>query len=214
MAAGYVGSVKLPHLVPAAALLVSALCITARADDKDALVAAEKAAKDAPAYRMKVDSTDPTTKMATAILIEIVNPDTVHMKSEVGGQTQMEMYTDGQKVFMSQGGGQMQEAPPQVSQVMKQTKDQFSGGAVAKLAQNVKLVGHETVGGTPASVYTFDADMMGMHTTTKEWVSDKDHRPLKSESTTKGNVAGQEVNQNVTATYDYDPAIKVTMPKP
>ena len=53
-----------------------------------------------------------------------------------------------------------------------------------------------------------------MHTSTKEWVSDKDHRPIKSESVTKGNVAGRDVNQNVTATYDYDPSIKVTMPKP
>ena len=82
------------------------------------------------------------------------------------------------------------------------------------MAQNVKFVGHDTGGGTPVSVYTFDADMMGMHTAAKEWVSDKDHRPLKSESTTTGNVAGQDVNQVTSATYEYDPSIKVTMPKP
>ena len=107
----------------------------------------------------------------------------------------------------------MQEAPPQVGAMMKQMRDQVSGDAMAKLAQNAKMVGHETVGGTPASVYTFNADMMGMHMESKEWVSDKDHRPLKVESVTKGSVANQEVNQNTTVTYEFDPAIKVTMPQ-
>lgn len=193
---------------------MTTFCAAAYADDaKDALVAAEKAAKDAPAYRMKVNSTDPSTKVTTAMTIEIVNPDTMHLKSEAGGQPQMEVYSDGQKVFMSQAGGELREAPKQIGDMMKQTRDQFSGGALAKLAQNAKMVGHETVGGTPTSVYTFDVDLMGMHTSIKEWVSDKDHRPLKTESTTKGNVAGQEVNQNTAATYEYDSSIKVTMPK-
>ncbi len=206
---------KLPHLVPVAALLATTFCATVRADDaKDALVAAEKAAKDTPAYRMKVTSTDPAKKVDTVMTVEVVNPDTMHLKSEMGGQPQMEVYSDGQKVFMSQAGGAMQEAPAQIGAMMKQTRDQLSGGAMTKLAQNAKLVGHETVGGVPASVYTFDVDMMGMHVTSKEWVSDKDHRPLKVESVTKGSVAGQDVNQNTTATYEYDPSIKVVMPKP
>ncbi len=211
----YFGGVKFFHLVPAAAVFVTTFCAAARADDaKDALVAAEKAAKDAPAYRLKVTSTDPTTKVAAAMTIEIVNPETMHLKSESGGQSQMEVYSDGQKVFMSHAGSPMQEAPPQVAAMMKQMKDQVSGDAMSKLAQNAKFVGHETVGGTPASVYTFEADMMGMHMASKEWVSDKDHRPIKVESVTKGSVANQEVNQNTTATYEFDPSIKVVMPQP
>ena len=193
---------------------MTTFCATVRADDaKDALVAAEKAAKEAPAYRMKVTSTDPTTKAVTAMTVEVVNPESMHLKSEVGGQPQMEVYTDGKKVFMSQAGSPMKEAPPQVGAMMKQMKEQVSGDAMSKLAQNAKIVGHETVGGVPASVYTFDADMMGMHMESKEWVSDKDHRPIKVESTTKGKVANQDVNQNTTVTYDFDPSIKVTMPQ-
>ena len=206
---------KFSHLAPVAAVFVTTFCTVARADEaKDALVAAEKAAKDAPAYRLKVISSDPTTKVNTEMTLEIVNPDTMHLKSESGGQTQMEVYSDGTKVFMSHAGSPMQEAPPQVAAMMKQMKDQVAGGAMSKLVQNAKFVGHETVGGTPASVYTFEADMMGMHMASKEWVSDKDHRPIKAESVTKGSVANQEVNQNTTTTYEFDPSIKVTMPNP
>ena len=202
----------------AAALFAGVLCTTARADDATAaLVAAAKAAQDAPAYRMKVTSTDPTGKQTTAMTLEVVNPDSVHMKSEAGGLTQMELVTDGTKVFMSQGGGKLTEAPAQMGAMIKQARAQFSGDAVAKMAHNVKLTGHETVNGVAASVYTFDTDMMGLHSVSKEWISDKDHRPLKMEGETKGQVQtggapGQTVDQKTSAVYEYDPSIKVTLP--
>ena len=205
---------KLPLLVPLAAVFVTLFCAAARADDaKDALVAAEKAAHDAPAYRMKVTSTDPTTKAVTTMTVEIVNPESMHLKSEGGGQPQMEVYSDGTKVFISRAGGPMQPAPAQLGAMMKQMRDQVSGSAMSKLAQNAKVVGHETVGGAPASVYTFDADVMGMHMVSKEWISDKDHRPLKVESETKGTVANQAINQNTTVSFEYDPSLKITMPQ-
>ena len=182
-----------------------------------AVVAAAKAAQDAPAYRMKITSTDPTGTAATAMTMEIVNPESVHMKSESGGKVVMELITDGKKVFMSQGGGKLTEAPAQMASIMKQAREQFSGDAVAKMAHNAKLAGHETVNGVAASVYTFDTDMMGLHSESKEWISDKDHRPIKMEGETKGSMqtgaaGGQEVDQKTTATFEYDPSIKITLP--
>ena len=60
-----------------------------------ALVAAAKAAQDAPAYRMKVTSTDPAEQAVTAMTLEVVKPDSVHMKSEAGGGDADGNLTDG-----------------------------------------------------------------------------------------------------------------------
>lgn len=210
---------KLFLLLAAAALFAGVLCVTAFADEgTDALVAAGKAVTDAPAVRLKATSTGaPGGLPATVMTLEIVNPDGMHMKSEAGGAVQMELVTDGKKVFMSQGGGKLTEAPAQMAAMMKQARAQFSGDAVAKMAHNVKLVGHETVDGVAASVYTYDTDMMGLHSVSKEWISDKDHRPLKVEGETKGNLQtggqpGQAVDMKTLATFEYDPSIKVTLP--
>ena len=210
---------KIPTSLFLAAMAAGISCTAVYADDAtDAVVAAAKAAQDAPAYRMKVSSTDPTGAMATAMTLEIVNPDSVHMKSESGGMTQMELITDGKKTFMSQGGGKLTEAPAQMAAVMKQARAQFSGDAVAKMAHDVKVTGHETVNGVPATIYSFNSDMMGMHSESKEWISDKDHRPLKIEGETKGSMPGaagqpgRSIDQKTTAIYEYDPSIKITLP--
>ncbi len=215
-----VASMKLPSVLSLAAVFAGVVCTAAYADDAtDAIVAAAKAAQDAPAYRMKVSSTDPTGAMSTNMTLEIVNPESVHMKQEMGGKTMMELVTDGTKVFMSQGGGPLTAAPAQMGSIMKQARAQFSGDAVAKMAHDVKMTGHETVNGVPATIYSFNSDMMGLHSESKEWISDKDHRPLKIEGMTKGTVqtggaagAGQAVNQKTTAVYEYDPSIKITLP--
>ena len=211
---------KLPSVLSLAAVFAGIVCTGAYADEAtDAIVAAAKAAQDAPAYRMKVTSTDATGAQSTNMTLEIVNPESVHMKSEAGGKTQMELITDGKKVFMSQGGSPMMEAPAQMGAIMKQARAQFSGDAIAKMAHDAKMAGHETVNGVPATIYTFTSDMMGLHSESKEWISDADHRPLKIEGMTKGTVqsggttgAGQSVNQKTSAVYEYDPAIKITLP--
>ena len=183
-------------------------------DPTDALKQATKAQNDAPAYRMKIVSTDPATKQVSTITMENVNPDKLHMKMETGSATQMELVSDGQKTFMSQGGGKMQEAPPQVAAMIVQSRKTATLDAITKMAQDVKLAGHETIGGNPTSIYTFTSDMMGMHSNTKLWISDKDHRPVKAEGETKGKQAGQQIDQMVAITFDYDPNIKITLPTP
>ena len=199
--------------LPVAALCAVAFATCAFADDPmDALKQATKAQSDAPAFRMKIISTDPTTKVANTITIEKVKPAKMHMKVEDGTSTKMELVSDGQKTFMSQGGGKMQEAPPQVAAMIAQQGNTAALDAITKLAQNVKLDGHESVGGVPASIYTFTSDMMGMHSATKLWISDKDHRPLKAEGETTGDRGGQKFDQQMAISFDYDPAITITLP--
>ncbi len=192
-------------------LTLFATCAFAE-DPMEAIKQATRAQADAPAYRMKIVSTDPATKQGATITMENVNPDKMHMKMEASGQTTMEIVSDGQKTFMAQGGGKMTEAPAQMGAMIVESRKQQSLDAITKLAKDVKLVGHESISGTPTSVYTFSADMMGMHSTTKLWISDKDHRPLKAEGESKGDQGGQQIDQQMTITFEYDPSIKVTLP--
>ncbi len=196
--------------------LLGLVAVSVRADDKASLAEAQRAQNDAPAYRMKAVSTDVNTKEATVITLESVKPDLLHMKTEAGGKTQMEIVSDGKKAFMSQGGAELTEAPPQVAAMIGQARQQSSLDAMTKLAQDVKITGHEAVNGVPASVYTFSTDMMGLHSASKLWVSDKDHRPLKGESTTQGELKmgeqSKKMDQQTSITFDYDPSIKIALP--
>ena len=197
-------------------LLAASACLLATsawaADPKADIVASMKAQNDAPAYRMKMTSTDPNTKAVTAITLESVNPDGMHMKTEAGGKVVMEMLTDGKRTLMSQGGGDLQDAPPQVASMIGQARKTATMEAMIQTATDVKVAGHETVNGVPTTVYTFATEMMGLHSTNKLWVSDKDHRPLKSEGEAHGDMQGQKVDQVVAVAYDYDPSIKIVLP--
>ncbi len=187
------------------------------ADPKDDVVAAMKAQNDAPAYRMKMTSTDNSSKAVTSITLESVNPDGLHMKSEAGGVTTMELISDGKRTMMSQGGGALQEAPAGMSAMIGQARKSATMETMIQAAKDVKLAGHESVNGVPATIYTFGTEMMGLQSTNKLWVSDKDHRPLKSEGEAHGDVQmgsqpGQKVDQKVAIAYEYDPSIKIVLP--
>ena len=206
---------------PASRLLLTAataclVATTASADPKDDVAAAMKAQNDAPAYRMKMVSTDNNTKAVTTITLESVAPDSMHLKTE-GGPQQMEVITDGKRTLMSQGSGGLQEAPAQMGAMIGQARKSATMETMIKSAKDVKVAGHEAVNGVPATIYTFDTDMMGLHSANKLWVSDKDHRPLKSEGEAKGEMSmggqpGQKVDQMVSIAYDYDPSIKIVLP--
>ena len=161
--------------------------ITSRAEPKDDLAAVMKAQSDAPAFRAKV---------VTA------------------GNG---MYSDGQKTLMKQGEGAFQEAPPQMAAMLTQNSQEAMMQQAMQAAKNVKVSGHEPINGNPATVYSYDADMGGMQSSNKLWVSDKDHRPVKSESDVHGSVAAgaagnTDISMKVTSTFEYDPSIKVVMP--
>ena len=195
---------------------VCLLAGTALADPKDDLAAAMKAQNDAPAYRMKMTSTDNNTKAVTTITLESVGTESLHLKTE-GGPQPMEVITDGKRTMMSQGGGPLQEAPPQFGAMIGQARKSVAIDQAIKSAKDVKVVGHDPLNGVPATEYSFDTDMMGLHATNELWVSDKDHRPLKSEGQAKGEVSmggqpAQKMDQTISISYDYDPSIKIELP--
>lgn len=207
---------KIASLLLAAASACLLTSVAVAADPKDDLAAVMKAQNDAPAYRAKVLTADSTSGMNMTVTMERVKPNQIHVKTE-GGPVSAEVYSDGQKTLMRQGTGAFQEAPPQVAAMMTQNSQEAVMQQAIQSAKNVKVAGHEAVSGTPATVYSYDAEMMGVQSANKLWVSDKDHRPIKSESDVHGNVAvggqgGQNVNMKVTSTFEYDPSIKVVMP--
>ena len=198
------------------AALACAGSVSVSADPKDDVAAAMKAQNDAPAYRMKMVSTDNNTKAVTTITLEAVGTDSLHLKTE-GGPQQMEVITDGKRTMMSQGGGALQEAPAGMGAMIGQARKSVAMDQMIKAAKDIKVVGHDPLNGVPATEYTFDTDMMGLHSTNKLWVSDKDHRPLKSEGVAKGEMSmggqpGQKVDQSVSIAYDYDSSIKIELP--
>lgn len=202
-----------PFLLTAASMCVLTSSVLA-GDPKDDLVAVMKAQNDAPAFRAKVVTAGSGVSMT--VTMERVKPSLLHVKTE-GGSMLMEVYSDGQKTLMNQGGGAFQEAPPQVATMLTQNSQDAMMQQAMQAAKNVKVAGHEAVNGAAATVYSYDAEMAGIQSSNKLWVSDKDHRPVKSESDVHGSLAGDDaggtaVSMKVTSTFDYDPSIKVVMP--
>ena len=201
-----------PFLLTAASVCV--LTTSVFADTKDDLAAVMKAQSDAPAFRAKVVTAG--SGMNMTVTMEKVKPNSMHVKTE-GGPVAMEIYSDGQKTLMKQGDGAFQEAPAQMAAMLTQNSQEAMMQQAIAASKNVKVTGHEAVNGAPATVYSYDAEMSGMQSSNKLWVSDKDHRPVKSESEVHGSVAGAgaagaDINMKVTTSFDYDPSIKVVMP--
>lgn len=207
---------SISRILLATAVSACALTSSVLADTKDDLAAVMKAQNDAPAYRAKVATSGGPAGANMTITMEKVKPNQMHVKTE-GGPVAMEIYSDGQKTLMRQGEGAFQEAPAQMAAMLTQNSQEAMMQQAIQASKNVKVDGHDTVNGVAATVYSYDADMNGMQSSNKLWVSDKEHRPIKSESTVHGSVpaagaAGQDINMKVTSTFDYDPSIKVVMP--
>jgi outer membrane lipoprotein-sorting protein len=191
----------------------------ARAEDNamEALKKAQKAQLEAPASRMKMISTDADNKIST-MTMEFVKPDMMHWRMEENNQVKMEMWSDGKKTFVRHGpGGEVKEAPLSMSAMLAQARESAAVEKLIAMAKELAFVGHENVNGTPASVYTFKTEMMGLNSATKLWISDVDNRPLKSEGETHGEIKigagpGRKTNKKSVMTYEYDPSIKIVVP--
>lgn len=186
-------------------------------DAKDALKKAQAARLDAPAVRMTMVFTDLSTNSVTSMIVEYVKPSSGHTKVVVSGKPMTEMVTDGQKTFMRQGDAPYREAPTNVGALMMQSRQSAALDALIDTSSDVKLLGHETINGTPASIYTFKTTRLGLDTTAKIWIADSTNLPLKSESETHGEMQvgsspGREVNRTSTVTFEYDPTLKITLP--
>jgi hypothetical protein len=203
---------------PLVAIVTAAFALTASGDEaQDVFKKAQQATLAAPAMRMTADTVDHTKNKTTHMVIEIVNPAQMHSIITVDGKVTNEIISDGQKTFIRQGDGEFRPMPGNVGQMLMNARKSTSLEATAEMATGIKLVGHEDVNGTPASVYEFQTNTMGLTGMSKVWISDKDNLPLKSVRHTEGETKvgagpGVKVDRDATLTFDYDPSIKITLP--
>ena len=178
----------------------------------EALKKAQKAQLDAPASRMKVITTDDNNKTST-VTIEMVQPDMLHWTTENDGQLAMEMWADGKKTYMRQGpGGDIRESPINISSLITQARQSNALETLVAAAQDLKLAGHEDVNGAAASIYTFKSTAMGLDSSVKLWVSDRDNLPLKSEADTRRELKGHTTSKKSVTTFEYGPSIQIAVP--
>ena len=191
------------------------------ADGSTLLQQVLQALDDAPAYRMtstttKLDNGDTDVRM-----VEFVKPKAVHLRGESKGRVTNEMFSNGVKTYvLIRSTGEFEELP-------KDTGDNLAEMAhsvtpmqeLLSVTPSVNLVGHEEIAGKSVSVYTCEEeDGLKLHTTAKLWISDQDHRLLKIEAETHGNLKtkshpeGRAINNGWTVSYEYDPSIKIVLP--
>jgi outer membrane lipoprotein-sorting protein len=186
----------------------------AEGDVMEALKKAEQAQLDAPAFRMKMVSTDLTSNKTSAVTVEQVKPDLLYWRSEDNGQVTVEMWSDGKKPYMRQGpAGEIHPAPMDVNSLVTQARQVNPLETLITKAREPKLVGHEEVNGVPASVYTFKSLLTGMDSSVKLWISDADSRPLKTDTETQRELKGAPVHKKTVTTYEYDSSIKIVVPQ-
>lgn len=178
----------------------------------EALKKAQKAQLDAPASRMKVITTDDNNKTST-VTIEMVQPNMLHWTTENDGQVAMEMWADGRKTYMRQGpGGEIHESPIDLNSLITQARQSNTLETLVAAAQDLKLAGHESVNGAPASIYTFKSTAMGLDSSVKLWVADANNLPLKSEADTRRELKGHTTSKKSMTTFEYGPSIKIIVP--
>ena len=212
---------KRPFLPLAAAVAMGVPAVPARADDAgDALHRAEQAQLAAPMCRVTVHSKLVDTGKTTVVVLETIRPHQMHMRQERDGKVMMEMFTDGKKTMIRRGAeGQIVEAPANVGAMVANLQTSGIFEALAEKPKEVKVAGHEAVDGQAATLYTFSTDTLGVHASSKLWISDKDALPLKGESDSTGgpadgppgsDAAGSHRHSEIT--FSYDPSITVAMP--
>ncbi len=180
-----------------------------------------QALDDAPAYRMtstttKLDNGDTDVRM-----VEFVKPKAVHLRGESKGKVTNEMFSDGAKTYaLIKSTGAFAELPKDIGDNLAEMAHLVTPmQELLSVTPSVNLVGHEEIAGKAISVYTREEeDVLKLHTTAKLWISEQDHRLLKIEAETHGNLKtkshpeGRAISNRWTVSYEYDPSIKIVLP--
>jgi len=178
----------------------------------EALKKAQKGQVEAPAYRMKMVSTESNDKTNT-MTVELVKPDSLYWKTEDNGQVTVEMWSDGKKTYIRQGpAGVVQPSTMEVSSLLTQAGQVNPLPTLITGAQDLKIVGHDELNGAGASVYTFKSTLVNTDSSVKLWISDVDHLPLKSEVDMHRELKAASVHKKIVITYEYGPSIKIVVP--
>jgi hypothetical protein len=186
-----------------------AAVLSADARPHDVMMKAVRAQLDARSYRAHV-----TTSMgdgpSSNMVIEYVAPDRYRMVNEGQGGKQ-EFVIVGNAAYIKGPNGQWVKSPVGVGDVVKKFRDPKVIEDMAKTT-DIKLVGPDTVDGTPTLVYEYTQNsVMGMNMTSavKTWVGVADGLPRKTEA--EGTYEGKKTKTLVTMS-DYNSDIKIEAP--
>jgi TPR repeat protein len=189
----------------------------ARADDAavEAIKKAIQVERGLVAYRIKETKTQRGEGL-TEITIEVVNPDQVHLREEMYGKVKRELLTDGKRLFVREGEGELKEETRDVAKKITDLQEE-SRMSAPKPRDDVRLTGHETVEGEPVSIYTSTSSVLVV-TTKRLRIGDKDNRLFEESGESKGEFpfANQTVTVDVSwdKKYESDPSIKIALPAP
>ena len=186
-----------------------AAVISANDKPHDVMMKAVRAQLDAKSYRAHVTTSmggGPENKM----VIEYVAPDRYRMAGEVQGGKQ-EFVIVGGAAYIKGPNGQWVKSPVNAADIVKQFRDPKVLEDMAKTT-DIKLVGPDTVDGTPTLVYEYTQNnVMGMNmkSTARTWLAVSDGMPRKTEA--DGEYDGKKTKTLVTMS-DYNSDIKIEAP--
>jgi hypothetical protein len=191
-----------------------AAAISATDNPHDVMMKAVRAQLDARSFRTHV-TTSLGDGPANNMVIEYVAPDRYRMVSEpqTGGAAggKREFVIVGDAAYIKGPNGQWVKSPIGVADIVKQFRDPKVIEDMAK-ATDVKLVGPETLDGTPTLVYQYTQNsVMGMNMTSsvKTWLAVSDGLPRKTEA--EGEYGGKKTKTLATMS-DYNTDIKIEAP--
>lgn len=152
-------------------------------------------------YRMDVTVTQ-DEKVTSTMNYEIVKPDKIHAVIDSDG-TVIEEIIIGSKTYMKMGDT-WTEFPLDVSSLMEQGFDLYRDNI-----KNAKLVGPDTIDGTPMMVFEYTYELNGTEYTSKMWVGLLDGYIHRTEGDSE--VDGKPYH-TVTRMYDFNQPITIEAP--
>jgi hypothetical protein len=152
------------------------------------------------------------------MILEFVSPDRYHMtrESELPGRAAVKQETIivGGEAWIKMGDAPWQRFPGNLGETIAQLRNTKVVEELSK-AMDVKLIGPETLDGSPTTVYQYNIGEAGSSVTSKVWVGDTDHLPHKQESNADMNLGGRQVQTKTVVAYsDYGANIKIERPMP
>jgi hypothetical protein len=152
-------------------------------------------------YRMDVTVTQDET-VTSEMSYEVVNPDKIHVVINSDG-TIIEEIIIGSKTYMKLGET-WSEFPLDVSSLMGMGFDMYQNNI-----KNAKLIGPDTIDGTPMMVFEFSYDLSGSEYTSKMWVGLLDGYIHRTEA---DSVVDDKPYHTVTRMYDFNQPITIEAP--
>jgi hypothetical protein len=191
-------------LVAAYVAVPTGLAAQGSSADRDAVLKALQAQRDAKAYRVHMTQNNGTLQT----VLEYVAPDRFHIVAGSGSET----IIVGDKTYERPRGGKWMPFPVDIGGIIAQFRDLKYLDQLAQGLTDVQRVGTDTLDGTPMMVYALKTDQklgdIEVISTDKLWIGISDGLPHRQEI--QSNVGA--IATNTVSMIVYDPSIKIDPP--